>query len=94
MCCNGGGATTQAMCLRMREVPSSRSTLKLGAMRCCGLKFTIFDGMTCGIPSRPGTGKLELLPTNCNALAAGKPSPWWRGMLTWRQKGWRLLLVA
>ena len=81
-CWNGGGEITQTMFSLTKATQSSKSTPRLGSMRCNGPGFKISGGMICGTHLPPGAGRLELPRTNCNGWVGGKHNPWWSDMLT------------
>ena len=56
-------STTQVTRSPVNEIPSSSSTSRLGALRCCGPIFKIFAGTTCDTLLQHGTGKPEHLGT-------------------------------
>jgi len=94
MCRGGGRVTTQATCSRMREIPSSRSTPRHGAMRCYGLRYMIFAGMTCGTPSLLGIVRPVHRRMSCRGWEDGKRNPWWSDMRTLRLKVCNLQLCG
>lgn len=85
-----GEAITRRTFSPTRETQSSRSTPRHGVMRCCGLRFTIFGGMTSGTPLRRGTARPGRQRMNCSGWAGGKPNPWWSAMRMLRRRAYRL----
>lgn len=79
-------AITQPMFSHTRASPLSRSTQRHGGLRSSVQALRIFAGMTCGIPSRHGTGRRVRLRTSCNVWAAGKRWKWWSDMHTLHRK--------